>query len=320
MQKDGVMRGLEALVVRTGLVIVALMTADISTFAQSTPTQPTFRAGVDLVTIRALVRDSKGRPVTNLSAADFELFDSGKPMAIKAVEQDSGPVGVALLFDISGSMDVNDRFNRAREQGYFLLSGLKNGEDEAAIFAFDSQLHVIQPFTTDLDRLRGSVTEFSRWGMTSLHDAIASASRTMDMRATRRRALVVLTDGVDTGSKLKPAQVSAIAASIDLPVYIVAVVPSIDDPREKKTGNETPEGELADLARWTGGQFLVSTTIPEASNVARTITSELRQQYLIGFEPGTTPGWHSVEVRVRRKGYTVQARSGYVAGPLRPAS
>jgi len=310
---------LDALVVRTGFVLVALIAASAGTLAQSTPVQPTFRAGVDLVTIRALVRDSKGHPVTNLPAADLELFDNGKPMTIKAVEQDSGPVGVALLFDISGSMDVNDRFNRAREQGYFLLSGLKNGEDEAAIFAFDSQLHIIQPFTTDLDRLRGSVTEFSRWGMTSLHDAIASASRTMDTRATRRRALVVLTDGVDTGSKLKPAQVSAIAASIDLPVYIVAVVPSIDDPREKK-GDETPEGELADLARWTGGQFLVSTSIPEASNVARTITSELRQQYLIGFEPGTTPGWHSVEVRVRRKGYTVQARSGYVAGPVRPAS
>ena len=128
-------------------------------------------------------------------------------------------------------MDVNDRYNKAREQGYFLLSGLRNGEDEAAIFAFDSRLHVIQPFTTELDRLRGTVTEFSRWGMTSIHDAIASASKTMDARATRRRALVVLTDGIDTGSKLTPAEVSGIASSIDLPVYIVAVVQTIDDPR-----------------------------------------------------------------------------------------
>ena len=56
------------------------------------------------------------------------------------MEQDNGPIGVALLFDISGSMDVNDRYDRAREQGYFLLSGLRNGEDEAAIFAFDSRV------------------------------------------------------------------------------------------------------------------------------------------------------------------------------------
>ena len=58
-------------------------------------------------------------------------------------------------------MDIDERFARARETGYFLLSGLSNGEDEAAIFAFDSSLHMVQPFTTELDRLKGSVTNFS---------------------------------------------------------------------------------------------------------------------------------------------------------------
>ena len=196
--------------------------------------QPTFRAGVDLVTIRAIVRDGKGRPVTTLTAKDFELIDDGKSVPIQAAEQDSGPVGLALLFDISGSMDIDERFSRARETSYFLLSGLRNGEDEAAIFAFDSGLHVVQPFTTELDRLRGSLSSFSPWGMTSIHDAIASASRSMDARATKRRALVVLTDGFDTASKLGAAEVSRIASSIDLPVYLVAVVPSIDDPRDER--------------------------------------------------------------------------------------
>jgi Ca-activated chloride channel family protein len=305
-------------------VLLAAMVASLGAHPSAQPpttqpTGPTFKGGVDLVTIRAVVRDPKGRPVTSLTRDDFELIDNGTPHPVIAVEQDNGPVGLALLFDISGSMDVNDRFGRAREQGYFLLSGLRNGEDEAAIYAFDSRLHVIQPFTTELDRLRGTVTEFSRWGMTSLHDAIASASRTMDTRATRRRALVVLTDGIDTGSKLTPSQVSAIASSIDLPVYIVAVVQAIDDPREGG-GNQQLAGELADLARWTGGQLFVSTSMSEASAVARQITAELRQQYLIAFEPGATPGWHSVEVQVRRKGHTVQARSGYVAGSARPVS
>ena len=196
--------------------------------------QPTFRGGVDLVTIRAIVRDGKGRPVTTLTAKDFELIDNGTPVPIQAAEQDSGPVGLALLFDISGSMDIDERFSRARETSYFLLSGLRNGEDEAAIFAFDSGLHVVQPFTTELDRLRGSLSSFSPWGMTSIHDAIASASRSMDARATKRRALVVLTDGFDTASKLGAAEVSRIASSIDLPVYLVAVVPSIDDPRAER--------------------------------------------------------------------------------------
>jgi len=312
-----VIRGIFQL--RAGLIAGALITGSTALADQTPAQQPTFRGGVDLVTIRALVRDGKGRAVTTLDKGDFELLDNGTPRPIMAVEQDNGPVGLALLFDISGSMDVNDRYDRAREEGYFLLSGLRNGEDEAAIFAFDSRLHVIQPFTTELDRLRSTVTEFSRWGMTSLHDAIASASRTMDKRATRRRALVVLTDGIDTGSKLTATEVSGIASSIDLPVYIVAVVQAIDDPRQGGS-NQALAGELADLARWTGGQLFVATSTSEASAVARQIVGELRQQYLIAFEPGATPGWHAVDVRVRRKGHTVQTRSGYVAGAARPVS
>jgi Ca-activated chloride channel family protein len=281
--------------------------------------QPMFRSGVDLVTIRAIVRDGKGRPVTNLSAKDFELIDNGASVPIMAAEQDSGPVGLALLFDISGSMDIDERFSRARETSYFLLSGLRTGEDEAAIFAFDSALHMVQPFTTELDRLRGSLSSFSPWGMTSIHDAIASASRSMDTRATKRRALVVLTDGFDTASKLGAAEVSRIASAIDLPVYLVAVVPSIDDPRQhEEGGNQALAGDLADLARWTGGDLFVATSTPEASTIARQVVSELRQQYLIAFTPGQKPGWHSIKVQVRRKGYTIQARGGYVAG--NPAS
>jgi Ca-activated chloride channel family protein len=276
--------------------------------------RPTFRGGVELVTIRAIVRDGKGHPVTTLAPNDFELVDNGKSVSIQAAEQDSGPVGLALLFDISGSMEIDERFSRARETSYFLLAGLRNGEDEAAIFAFDTGLHVVQPFTTELDRLRGSLSSFSPWGMTSIHDAIASASRSMDTRATKRRALVVLTDGFDTASKLGAAEVSRIASSIDLPVYLIAVVPTIDDPRINEDGNKALVGDLADLARWTGGELFVATSTTEANIIARQVVSELRQQYLIAFSPGAKPGWHSVEVRVRRKGYTVQARGGYVAG------
>ena len=306
-----------------GSTILAALAATVAVSAQEPPPameQPTFRAGVDLVTVRALVRDPRGRPVTNLTAADFELLDAGRPTAITAVEQDRGPVGLAVLFDVSGSMDLSQRFVRARDTGYFLLSGLKNGEDEAAIFAFDSRLQMVQPFTTELDRLRGSMSGFSPWGMTSLHDAIASASRTMDTRATRRRALVVLTDGIDTGSRLGAPEVSRIASGIDLPVYIIAVVSSIDDPRATGDQPEVMQGELADLARWTGGQMFIATTTAEASLVARKVVGELRQQYLIAFEPGKAPGWHPVEVRVRRKGHTVRARSGYFADRSEPVS
>lgn len=279
---------------------------------------PTFRGGIDLVTVRAIVKDSRGRPVTHLEQQDFVLLDRGMPRTIAGFDRDSGTVGLALLFDVSGSMDIAAKLERARETAYFLLSSLRSGVDEAAIYAFDSKLHLVQPFTTDIDNLRGRLSQIDPWGATSLHDAIASAARVVDPQGGRRRALVVLTDGIDTNSRLTPAQVSGIASAIDVPVYVMTIVSGVDTYRQQ--GGIAQEGDLSDLARWTGGQLFVTTSPSESSQAARQILSELRHQYLLAFEPGLEPGWHPVEVRVKDKRYVVRARSGYVAGRARPVS
>jgi len=266
--------------------------------------------------------------VTDLEQADFQLLDRGVARPITTFDRERSGVGVALLFDVSGSMDVASKTERAKELAFFLLSNLREGQDEAAVYAFDSSLHLVQPFTTDLSALKGRLSTVSPWGVTSLHDAIAATAESMGVNAktiaTRRRALVVLTDGVDNASRLAPAEVSRIASAIDVPVYIVAVVQPIDlqdgsGNRELK-GDAARQGSLSDLARWTGGQ-LFSTTVPaQSSAAARRILEDLRHQYLLAFEPGTQPGWHPLELRVRQKDHSVQTRSGYVAGPPRPTS
>lgn len=291
---------------------------------QEAQPRPTFRSGVDLVTVRAVVRDGRGRPVTNLQSQDFMLIDRGVARRISSFDQDPGPVGLALLFDVSGSMDVAAKLERAREASYFLLTALRSGQDEAAIYAFDSRLHLVQPFTTDIDRLRGRLSTVEPWGVTSLHDAIAAAAESVGSQKARRRALVVLTDGIDTSSRLSAAEVSRIASAIDVPVYVMAIVSPIDlqdtSGRRDERSDAERQGTLADLARWTGGQLLSTTSSAQSSQTARRIIDELRYQYLIAFEPGTQPGWHPLEVRVRHKEYIVQARSGYVAGQSRPTS
>jgi hypothetical protein len=128
----------------------------------------------------------------------------------------------------------------------------------------------------------------------------------------------VLTDGIDTNSRLTPAEVSGIASAIDVPVYVMTIVSGVDTYR--RPGGVSEEGDLSDLARWTGGQLFVTTSPSESSQAARQILSELRHQYLLAFEPGLEPGWHPVEVRVKDKRYVVRARSGYVAGRTRPVS
>ena len=281
-----------------------------------------FRSGVDLVTVSATVRDRRGRAVADLTAADFEVLDRGALRTIAEFRTDAAPVSVAILFDVSGSMDLASRALAARFAAHHVLSWLEHGRDEAALFAFDSRLHEVAPFTVDTRALQGALGEVDSFGATSLHDAIADTAKRIAARANRRRAIVVLTDGIDTASRLTPAEVSGIASEIDVPVYVVAVVLPIDNPdengRPQNNANVPVEvGTVRELAAWTGGELFYASTPSDTSRVARQIVRELRQQYLIAFEPSAGAGWHPIEIRTTKKNLTVRARGGYVAGAAR---
>ena len=289
--------------------------------AQAPPTA-SFKSSVDMVRIAAVVRDHKGRFVADLTARDFEILDGGEARNIKDFRHDLTAVSVAILFDVSGSMEGHQV--KAREAANHVLSWLDATRDEAAVFTFDTHLDEVAPFTVGLKTLPAAMTTRVPFGETSLHDAIALTAKRVGMQEGRRRAVVVLTDGADTASHLKPAEVSAIASQIDVPVYIFGIVPSIDNPTEETAVSSVERsafaGPLSDLAAWTGGHVFVASTPGQRSIAARQIIDELRHQYLIAFESSGKPGWHPLVVRARNKDLTVRARSGYVAGQSSPTS
>jgi VWFA-related protein len=211
----------------------------------------------------------------------------------------------------------------ARFAAHHVLSWLEQGRDEAALFTFDSRLHEVAPFTVDTRALQGALGEVDPFGATSLHDAIAEAARRAATRTGRRRAVVVITDGIDTASGLTPSQVSGIASEIDVPVYVIATVLPIDHQgREGALPRQAPareaiDGNVEELATWTGGAFFYASTPADTSNAARQVLDELRQQYVIAFEPAAGNGWRPLEIRTRDRDYVVRARSGYMAGPVR---
>jgi hypothetical protein len=126
---------------------------------------------------------------------------------------------------------------------------------------------------------------------------------------------VVLTDGIDTRSRLTPEQVTAIASGIDVPVYVVAVMASIDDPRDSV--NERPaeiSSALRTLSEWTGGGLFTASAPAHASVAARQIVDELRHQYVLAFEASSHGGWRPLQVSARDPRLVVRARSGYDAG------
>src|SRR5688500_12824134 len=134
------------------LLLALLVVVPANPFAQGAadqPAQPTFKSGVELVTVTATVRDRKGRLVKGLEAGDFEVLDRGERRRITDFRAEPTPVSVAILFDISGSMRTADRMSAARFAAYHVLSWLEPGRDEAALFTFDSRLHEVAPFTVD---------------------------------------------------------------------------------------------------------------------------------------------------------------------------
>jgi Ca-activated chloride channel family protein len=283
------------------------------------PQVPVFKAGIDLVRIAAVVRDRKGRFVQDLTAGDFEVLEAGQARTIADFRNDVSGVSIAVLFDVSGSMEGH--LPNAREAAQHVLSWL-DSRDEAAVFTFDTRLDQRTNFTIGLKTLPNVMSTVVPFGATSLHDAIALTARRVGEREGRRRAVVVLTDGADTASTLKPAEAAAAASEIDVPVYIFGIVPSIDNPAEETA--LTPEksalaGPLPGLATATGGHTFVASTPSQRSIAARQIVDELRHQYLIAFESSGTPGWHPLVVRAKKKDLVVRARNGYIAGQLRPS-
>ena len=113
------------------------------------PQPPTFKAGVDLVSVSVVVKNQKGRPVTGLSRKDFELFDSGRMRDIADFRSEDSAVSVAMLLDTSGSMHISGKWNAAREAVAKLAEQLERGRDHIALFTFDNELHVVQAFTTN---------------------------------------------------------------------------------------------------------------------------------------------------------------------------
>lgn len=292
----------------------------VSPSAQQPAPQPaqTFRSAVDVVTIQASVRDARGRVVSGLTSNDFEVRDNGMVRPILSLRSDrQSPLSLAVLVDMSGSMRASSKAAMARQAYDSVLSQLRQDHDEVGVFTFDASLHTRREFSRDLSALRGALSEFEPFGTTSLYDATAAAARQVAARSGAHKAIIVLTDGIDTSSMMSAREVSGLASSIDVPVFVVATVPSFDQRMMMEAAERsTPSNpaDLRDFAEWTGGQLVFASTLVETVVAASSLINELRQEYILAIEAADAREWRRLDVRVRRPSTIVKARSGYFAG------
>ena len=280
--------------------------------------QPLFKSGVEIVRVDALVvRDDK--PVPGLGAEDFEVLDNGVRQTIDRVLSTEEPIDVMLTLDTSASLDTAE-LARLADAVRTAIADLRPG-DRAGLVTFSEELSQLLPLTGQLDLVPAALSRIHSSGATTLVDAAYAALLTT--RAKGRRALaLVFTDGLDTWSWLEPAWVLAVAKRSETVVYTVelreVVVPFVRIPGgrwriDQREYYRAATRFLEDIVEATGGRRLDAGDFDRLQVTLKTVVSEFRQRYVIAYAPQgvAQEGWHTLDVRVKRRGVTVRARPGY---------
>jgi Ca-activated chloride channel family protein len=264
------------------------------------PLSGQFASGVSVVEVYASVTDRQGEPLTGLTARDFEVFEDGRPQTVSVFAAGDFPLSVAVALDRSFSM-AGPRLAVARSAARTFLGELRP-EDEAAILAIGSQVETVAPLSTDRAAQYEALARIDTFGTTGLYDAVIKAIA-LTQQAKGRRALVLLSDGVDRYSGTTADGALEQARRSDVIVYPIAL-------------GSSPSAFFEQLAALTGGRAFHVQDPGRLTETLRRVARELRFQYLLGYAPpSTTSGkreWHRITVRVKRADVTVRAREGYV--------
>lgn len=269
------------------------------------------RVNTDLVVLNVTVTDKAGQYAKGLKASDFKIYEDGievKSNMISGFSLQESPYAAVVLLDSSGSMEA--RFSLARSAAIRFLDGLRP-EDVAAVYRFDSKVERVQEFSGGRD-LAPMAYAIRAKGMTTLNDAIVEASKTLAERPETRKAIVILSDGMDTFSKASSEKAVESALAVGASIYAV----DMSSLEVAGTTRRQSAASLQGFAEKTGGRFIATPGGPALRDAFTGIANELGQQYTISYRPVNTKRdgkWRTLEVKVQREDLTVRTRKGYRA-------
>jgi len=282
-----------------------------------TPQVP-FRAGIDLVSLNVTVTDGTARYVTDLTAADFNVFEDGVKQDVTFFTRTNLPIALALLMDTSASME--SKLATAQEAAIGFARRLRP-QDLAEVIDFDSRVIVLQTFTNSAAELERAIHKTSAGGSTSLFNAVYIALKDLkkilakNVDEIRRQAIVVLSDGEDTSSLLPFEEVLDLAKRSETAIYSIGLRAG-DGPGTTTKGFKEAEFVLRQFSQETGGRAFFPSQVADLANVYGQISDELSSQYTVGYtsrNPRRDGSWRRVVVRVTRPNLTSRTKLGYFA-------
>jgi VWFA-related protein len=296
----------------------------------------TLKVNVEVVQLFFNVKDKHGALIPNLTKDNFDLSEDGQPQTIKYFKAESDlPLTLGILIDSSGSqMRVLDM---EKEVGGSFLESTLRAKDEAFVISFDVDINLLQDFTSSVSRLRHALNEakINNGGVscsggpigpqgpipcsstgprgTALYDAVYLASHDEFAHEVGRKAMILLTDGEDQGSRLKIKDAIEAAQKADAICYVLLIA----DRGFYGFGGFSGDSEMKKLTQETGGRVIeVGNKIDKLRQAFDQISQELRSQYNVGYVPTNTNrdgSFRKVQIKPKQPDLKVQARSGYYA-------
>lgn len=329
---------------RALLTTIAILA--VATLAAQEQNGASFQSGVELINVTATVTDGEGRFVSGLRKEDFRVYEDGELQEITHFNSDRSPVSLGIALDASGSM-TSDKMSAARAAIDRFVYDLLDSDDELFFLQFANRPHVMQEWTTDRRAISRAVARVLPAGGTALYDAIANAIPVASIGQHAKKALLVISDGNDTNSRINVGELRGLIRESEVLVYALGVdgtasatrntrtiqlppfpfpVPRRDPRRRFPIGGNAPnrarttaERVNADALRQitddTGGRTEVVRGFSELEGATSRLADELSKQYSLGYaSPGKSDGrWHDIRVEVRDRGLAVRARRGYIA-------
>jgi Ca-activated chloride channel homolog len=279
---------------------------------------PSFRSGVELVSLNVTVADGSGRYITDLQRDEFSVFEDGVKQDVTLFSHSNLPIALALLLDTSASMEA--KLPTAQEAAIGFAHKLRP-QDLGEVVDFDSRVVVLQGFTNNAADLDQAIRKTSAGGSTSLYNAIYIALKDLkkivarNTDEIRRQAIVVLSDGEDTSSLLPFDEVMDLAKRSETAIYSIGLRAN-EGPSTSSKGFKEAEFVLRQLSQETGGRAFFPNQLSDLNNVYGQIADELSSQYTVGYtsrNPKRDGSWRRIVVRVNRPSLTARTKLGYFA-------
>jgi Ca-activated chloride channel family protein len=304
------------------LFLVVMSEASLLSFFQETKKEGLeHHISVNAISIAVTVQDKRGRYINDLTEEDFTIYENNMKKDITYFKHEfKAPLSLTVLLDVSGSMALQDKLEESKEALDYLVTYLLSPHDEVSLLIFaDGDVEVAVRFSIDKNDFLTVLKETEAYGQTALNDAVAVSPEFANKGRNEKRALLLITDGIENDSHYSPEQAVEIARRVDVPIYTIGYKIPLSEQylrKYKRASALTSSGIVDSLERFsraTGGKAFFINQAQQYKIAFREIKRELSHQYILGYTShrDLKNEYRRIKVVTSKKKYKVRTREGY---------